>query len=69
MLNKAGVLILGGILILGRCVSHVIFTFHSVFLSLDCMEHLNSGSDFELQEVVCRCSNAKKQMELTSTLK
>ena len=46
-----------------------IFMFRSVFLSLVCMEHSDSESDFELQEVVCSCSYAKKQMKLISSLK
>ena len=68
MLNEAeGGTNFGGVLILGRCVSHVIFTFHSVFLSPNCIEH-NSESNFELQEVVCWCFQCKEADETGFTL-
>ena len=41
----------------------MIFTFDSVFLSLHCMEHSDSESDFTLQEVVVWCFQCKEEDE------
>ena len=63
---RPGITNFWGILILRRCVPHVIFTFPSVFLSIDCMKHSDSAA---VARACASVSNAKKQMKLISLFK